>query len=101
MVELFANIADPDQTTRFAASDLGLHCLSVTRLGVSSHQLFKVTERTSYIRDFSYCFYIAANRICVAISRVDGALKPWSAIHLRVGNSKQKPAHLDLPVPVM
>ena len=47
------------------------------------------------------CFYIAVNRICVAISRVDGALKPWSAIHLGVGNSKQKPAYLDLPVPVM
>ena len=46
----------------------------------------------SYIRHLSYCFYIAVNRICVAISRVDGALKPWSAIHLGVGNSKQKPA---------
>ena len=49
----------------------------------------------------SYFFYIDANRICVAISRVDGALKPWSAIHLGVGNSKQKPAYLDLPTPVM
>ena len=55
----------------------------------------------SYIRHLSYCFYIAVNRICVAISRVDGALKPWSAIHLGAGNSKQKPAYLDLPVPVM
>ena len=36
MVELFANSGEPDQTTRFAASDLGLHCLSVTRPGVSS-----------------------------------------------------------------
>ena len=51
-----------------------------------------------YIRHLSYCFYIAVNRICVAISRVDGALKPWSAIHLGVGNSKHKPAYLDLPV---
>ena len=42
-----------------------------------------------YIRQSSYCFYIAVNRICVTISRVDGALKPWSAIYLRVGNSKQ------------
>ena len=55
----------------------------------------------SYIRRSSYCFYIAVNRICVAISRVDGVLQPWSAIHLGVGNSKQKPAYLDLPVPVM
>ena len=32
-----------------------------------------------YIRHLSYCFYIAVNRICVAISRVDGALKLWSS----------------------
>ena len=47
------------------------------------------------MRHLSHCFYIAVNRICVAISRVDGALKPWSAIHLGVGNSKQKTAYLD------
>ena len=47
----------------------------------------------------SYCFCIAVNRICVAISRADGALEPWSAIHLGEGNSKQKPTYLDLPVP--
>ena len=38
MVELFANSEDPDQTPRSAASDLGLHSLPVTRLGVSSLQ---------------------------------------------------------------
>ena len=38
MVELFANSRDPDQTPRSAASDLGSHSLSVTRLGVSSLQ---------------------------------------------------------------
>ena len=38
MVELFANSGDPDQTPHFAASDQGLHCLLVTRLGVSSLQ---------------------------------------------------------------
>ena len=38
MVELFANSGDPDQTARSAASDLGLHCLPVTRLGASSLQ---------------------------------------------------------------
>ena len=43
-----------------------------------------------YIRHLSYGFYITVDRIYVAISRVDGALKPWSAIHLGVGNSKQK-----------
>ena len=35
MIELFANSGDPDQTPRSAASDLGLHCLPVTLLGVS------------------------------------------------------------------
>ena len=38
MGELFANSGDPDQTQRSAASDQGLHCLPVTRLGVSSLQ---------------------------------------------------------------
>ena len=41
MVELFANSGDPDQMLCDAASDLGLHCLSVTRLGVSSLQWVK------------------------------------------------------------
>ena len=35
MVELFANSADPDQMPHSAASDLGLHCLPNTLLGVS------------------------------------------------------------------
>ena len=55
----------------------------------------------SYYRHLSYCFYIALNRICVAISRVEGTLKPWSAIHLGVGNSKQNPAYMNLPVPAI
>ena len=35
---MFANSEDPDQTPRYATSDLGLHCLPATRLGVSSPQ---------------------------------------------------------------
>ena len=35
MVELFAKSEDPDQTLCSAASDLGLHYLPVTLLGVS------------------------------------------------------------------
>ena len=35
MVELFANSVDPDQIPCSAASDLGLHCLQITPLGVS------------------------------------------------------------------
>ena len=38
MVYLFANSGDPDQMPCSAASDLGLHCLPVTCLGVSSLQ---------------------------------------------------------------
>ena len=40
MVELFANSGSPDQTSRSAAFDLGLH---FTRLGVSSLQWIKGT----------------------------------------------------------
>ena len=32
MAKLFANNGDPDQTPRFAASDMGLHCLPITLL---------------------------------------------------------------------
>ena len=35
-----------------------------------------------HVRHLSYCFYKAVNGICVEIFRADGALKPWSAIHL-------------------
>ena len=54
---------------------------------------YQILASHGYIRHLSYGFYIAVNQICVAISRVDGALKPWSAIHLGVGNSKQQEAH--------
>ena len=50
MIELFANSGAPDQISHSAASDLGLHYLPATRLGVSSLQwvnssslLFSVT----------------------------------------------------------
>ena len=41
MLDLFANSGDPDQTPCSAASDLGLHCLPITLLGVSRLQWFK------------------------------------------------------------
>ena len=41
MVELFANSGDPDQTPHSGASDLGLHCLPITLLGVSRLQWVK------------------------------------------------------------
>ena len=42
MVALFANIGDPVQTPQSAASDLGLHCLPDTLLGVSRLQWVNV-----------------------------------------------------------
>ena len=36
MAKPFANIGDPDQISHSAVSDLGLHCLPITLLGVSS-----------------------------------------------------------------
>ena len=36
MVELFAYSEDPDQMQHSVASDLGLHCLVITLLGVSN-----------------------------------------------------------------
>ena len=42
MVELFANSGNSDQTSRCVASDLGLYCLPVTDLGVSSLPSFEV-----------------------------------------------------------
>ena len=38
MAKLFANSEDPDQTPHSSASDLGLHCLPITLLGVSRLQ---------------------------------------------------------------
>ena len=49
MVKLFANSEDPDQMVQSAASDLGLHCLPITLLGVSRLQWVRqgsFTEQT-------------------------------------------------------
>ena len=42
MVELLANSGDPDQMSLSVASDLALHCLPVTLLGVSRLQWVNV-----------------------------------------------------------
>ena len=39
MVEFFANSGDPDQIPQSVESDLDLHCLPITLLGVSRLQL--------------------------------------------------------------
>ena len=45
MVELFASNGDPNKTPRSAASDIGLHCLPVTRLG---SPVFNGLEQTPF-----------------------------------------------------
>ena len=44
MAKLFANSADPDQTSHSATSDLGLHCLSVVLLEVSRLNWVNMTQ---------------------------------------------------------
>ena len=44
IAELFANSGDPDQMPHSVASDLGLHCLPITLLGVSRLQWVKVKK---------------------------------------------------------
>ena len=58
MVELFANSGDPDQMPHSVASDLGLHCLPNTHLGVSRLQWVKdtVKDTVSYVRAGVSCF---------------------------------------------
>ena len=51
MAKLFANIGDSDQTSRYAASDLGLHCLPITLLRVSRLQCVKTIFHLLY----GYC----------------------------------------------
>ena len=50
MAKLFAISGDPDQMPRSAASDLGLHCLSITLLGVSRPQWVKMACKFSLLR---------------------------------------------------
>ena len=56
MFELFANSGDPDQMPCSAASDLGLHCLPITLLGLSRLQC--VNCHLQYKVIVSYSSYI-------------------------------------------
>ena len=53
MAEAFANSEDSDQMPRSVASDLGLHCLPITLLGVSRQQwvihLIPVIRKRIYV----------------------------------------------------
>ena len=57
MGKLFANNGHPDQTPRSAASDLGLHCLSITLLGVKplSGQQRQTNVIFSHSSGFNIC----------------------------------------------
>ena len=54
MVELSANSGDPDQMPHSVASDLGLHCLPITLLGVSRLQMFKLRTNTVRVKVSEY-----------------------------------------------
>ena len=62
MVKLFANSADPDRTPRSVASDLGLHCLPNTCLGVSSLQ--RVNEVCQ--RKINICSHMISQRLHIS-----------------------------------
>ena len=58
MDKLFANSEDPDQTPHFAASDLGLHCLPNTLLGVCRLQWVKESSvKPCECSDVFLCLY--------------------------------------------
>ena len=57
MAEVFANSEDPDQTPHSAASDLGLHCLPNTLLGVSRLQWVKVLCVKYLALFIAHCLY--------------------------------------------
>ena len=65
MVELFSNSGDPDQMPHSAASDWGLHCLTVTCLGVSSLQWVKGKSNM-----FEDCFWNESSW-CKILSKLD------------------------------
>ena len=54
MAKLFANSGDPDQMLCSAASDLGLHCLPFTHLGVSRLQLVKKKDNFAFPSEMGY-----------------------------------------------
>ena len=60
MAKLFANSGDPDQMLHSAASDLGLHYLSITLLRVSRLQWEKVIivwDYMSFFAPYIACWY--------------------------------------------
>ena len=77
MVELYANSGDPDLMPHFAVSDLGLHCLPITLLGLSRLQWVKNSLANEYhnacflgeIRKISI-FFVCAVRMSSNVSYI-------------------------------
>ena len=63
MVELFANSGDPDQTPHSTVSDLGLHCLPGTYLGVSSLLLVQLNKSILLRLDVSKTAGCISNKV--------------------------------------
>ena len=79
MAKLFANSRDPDQTPHSVASDLGLHCLPVTLLGISSLQWVN-----SFVTNVP--FYL--NTVDRPISRLVEGMSGYSEIHFMLKCTK-------------
>ena len=64
MAKLFANSEDPDQMLHSAMSDLDLHCLPVTLLGVSQLQWVKLSLKANSVDGIlKYFFLFLENRV--------------------------------------
>ena len=63
MARLFANSGDPDQMPHSAASDLDLHCLPITLLGVSRLKWVKCLDLLQLTRNL--VMDIIMSLICV------------------------------------
>ena len=78
MVELFANSGNPDQTPRSAASDLGLHCLPVTILGITWLQWVKVPCKDSADKK-SHFNCVEKKGLSCHVNRLLGRRVTWNA----------------------
>ena len=58
MTKLFANSEDPDHRPQNMVSDLGLHYLPITLLGVSRLQWVKVPSKTAADDILKYFFFL-------------------------------------------
>ena len=64
----FASSRDPDQTPRSVASDLDLHCLPVTRLGVSSLQWVKFSPVDSTMFLYANNIFLSDCKVLYALA---------------------------------